>query len=202
MDFDPLFPGMANTVGALLPALISFGIVVARRARSWLGMGDQLWLGVFSLVMSLVLARVTITSEEISLHIVPGATVFVCYLAWRGYYISPGLAFALTYASCLPVDFFLAQLVIGAEFNPECVGGGGWRDGLLIFPHTHCPGGHVCQLAHGQGGTCRIILVRTADRRSCACTGNRTIWAELWFQTTNSLKFIIMNVHKQAKDGR
>jgi len=134
MDSGPLFPGMVNTVGALLPALISFGIVVTRRAHSWLGMGDQLWLGVFSLAMSLVLARVTITPEEISLHIVPGATVLVCYLAWRGYYLSPGLAFALTYASCLPVDFFLAQLVIGAEFNPECVGGGGWRDGLLIFP--------------------------------------------------------------------
>ena len=36
MDPGPLFPGMVNTVGALLPALIAFGIVVARQARSGL----------------------------------------------------------------------------------------------------------------------------------------------------------------------
>jgi len=134
MDFGPLFPGMVNTVGALLPALISLGIVVARRSRSGLGTGDQFWLVVFSLVLSVVLAKVTITPEETSLHVVPGATVVLCYLVWRGYYISPGLAFALTYASSLPVDFFLAQLAIGSSFNSECIGGGGWRDGLLILP--------------------------------------------------------------------
>jgi hypothetical protein len=134
MDIGPLFPGMVDTVGALLPALISFGILVARRAGSWLGMGDQFWLGVFSLALSVVLTRVSITSDEISLHVVPGATVFVCYLVWRGYYISPGLAFALTYASSLPVDFFLAQLATGSMFNSESIGGGGWRDGLLVLP--------------------------------------------------------------------
>jgi hypothetical protein len=134
MDFGPLFPGMANTVGALLPALISFGIVVARRARNWLGIGDQFWLGVFSLALSVVLTRVTITPDEISLHMLPGATVVVCFLVWRGYYISPGLAFALTYATSLPADFCLAQLAAGSEFNSECIGGGGWHDGLLIFP--------------------------------------------------------------------
>lgn len=134
MDFGPLFPGMVNTVGALLPAMISIGIVVARRARSGLGMGDQFWLVVFSLALSAVLARVTITPDETLLHIVPGATVFVCYLVWCGYHISPGLAFALTYATNLPVDFFLAQLAAGPEFNSECIGGGGWCDGLLILP--------------------------------------------------------------------
>lgn len=130
----PLFPGMVNTVGALLPALISLGIVVARQARSGLGMGDQFWLVVFSLALSVVLARVTITPDETSLHIVPGATVAVCYLVWRGHYISPGFAFALTYFTSLPVDFFLAQLATGSEFNSECIGGAGWRDGLLILP--------------------------------------------------------------------
>lgn len=134
MDFGPLFPGMVNTVGALLPAMISIGIVVARQARSGLGMGDQFWLVVFSLALSAVLARVTITPDETSLHIVPGATVFVCYLVWCGYHISPGLAFALTYATNLPVDFFLARLATGPEFNSECIGGGGWCDGLLILP--------------------------------------------------------------------
>lgn len=134
MDLGPLFPGMVNTVGALLPALISFVIVVARRARSGLGMGDQFWLIVFSLALSVVLARVTFTPYETALHIPPGATLLVCYLVWCGYYISPGLAFALTYATCLPVDFFLGQLVIGPEFNPEFIGGAGWRDGLLILP--------------------------------------------------------------------
>src|SRR5512139_3985244 len=134
MEFDPLFPGMANTVGAMLPALISFGIILARRARSGLGMGDQFWLVVFSLALSAVLARVTITPHETLLHIVPGATVFVCYLVWCGYHISPGLAFALTYATNLPVDFFLAQLAAGPDFNSECIGGGGWCDGLLILP--------------------------------------------------------------------
>jgi len=134
MDFGTLFPGMVNTVGALLPALISIGIVVARGARSELGIGDQFWLGVFSLALSVALARVTITPDETSLHMLPGATVVLCYLVWCGYYISPGLAFALTYATSLPADFFLAQLAIGSEFNSECIGGGGWHDGLLILP--------------------------------------------------------------------
>ena len=134
MDFGQLFPGMVNPVGALLPALISFGIVVARRARSGLGMGDQFWLVVSSLALSVVLARVTMTPDETSLHILPGATVVLCYLVWCGHYISPGLAFALTYATSLPVDFFLAQLLIGPEFNSACIGGAGWRDGLLILP--------------------------------------------------------------------
>jgi hypothetical protein len=134
MDFGPLFPGMVNTVGALLPALISLGIVVARGARSGLGIGDQFWLGALSIALSVVLARVTITTDETSLHLLPGATVVLCYLIWCGYHISPGLAFALTYATSLPVDFFLAQLAIGVEFNSECIGGGGWRDGLLILP--------------------------------------------------------------------
>lgn len=134
MDLGPLFPGMVNTEGALLPALISLGIVVAGRARSRLGVGGQLWLAVFSLALSVALARVTITPDETALHMLPGATVVVGYLAWRGYYLSPGLAFALTYASSLPVDVFLAQLATGPEFNSECVGGGGWHDGLLIFP--------------------------------------------------------------------
>jgi hypothetical protein len=134
MDFDPLFPGMVNTVGALLPALISFAFVVARRTRSRLGMGDQFWLGVFSIGLSAVLVRVTVAPDEISLHMLPGATVLVCYLVWRGYYISPSLAFALTYASSLPVDVCLAQLATGSQFNSECIGGGGWHDGLLILP--------------------------------------------------------------------
>ena len=137
MDFGPLFPGMVNTVGALLPAMISIGIVVARRARSGLGMGDQFWLVVFSLALSAVLARVTITSDETLLHIVPGATVFVCYLVWCGYHISPGSAFALTYATNLPVDFFLAQLVSGPEVNSECIGGGGWAV-ACDSSCTHC----------------------------------------------------------------
>ncbi|MGA7179803.1 MAG: hypothetical protein WBX11_09505 [Thiobacillaceae bacterium] len=134
MDFGPLFPGMVNTAGALLPALISLGLVMAGRVRSRLSKGDQFWLGVFSLALSVVLTRVTITPDAISLHMLPGATLVVCYLVWRGYYIFPGLAFALTYATSLPVDVCLAQLVTGSQFNTECIGGGGWHDGLLIFP--------------------------------------------------------------------
>lgn len=134
MDIDPLFPGMVDTVGAVLPGLIALGIVVARQARSGLGMAGQVWVAVFSLALSVVLARVVITPDETSLHIVPGATVAVCYLIWRGHYISPGFAFALTYFSCLPADFFLAQLATGSEFNSECIGGAGWRDGLLVLP--------------------------------------------------------------------
>lgn len=134
MDLGPLFPGMADTAGALLPAVISLGIVFARRARSGLGTADQFWLVVLSLALSAVLARVTITPEGTALHIVPGATVLVCYLVWCGHYISPGLAFALTYATNLPVDYVLAKLLVGPEFNSECIGGGGWRDGLLILP--------------------------------------------------------------------
>lgn len=134
MDLDPLFPGMADTVGTLVPALISLGIVAARRARSGLGAADQFWLVVVSLALSAVLARVTITADETSLHVVPGATMVLCYLVWCGHYISPGLAFALTYATCLPVDFFLAQLAVGFAFNAEFIGGAGWRDGLLVLP--------------------------------------------------------------------
>jgi hypothetical protein len=134
MEFGPLFPGMPDTVGALLPALISIGIVLARQARSGLATGDQFWLVVLSLALSVALARATITPDETSLHIVPGAMVLVCYLVWSGHYISPGLAFALTYATSLPVDFFMARMLIGSEFNSECIGGGGWCDGLLVLP--------------------------------------------------------------------
>jgi hypothetical protein len=134
MDFGPLFPGLVNTAGALLPAVISLGIVVARRARSQLSTGDQFWLGVFSVALSAVLARASVTPDAVALHIPPGATLLVCYLVWRGHYVSPGLAFALTYASCLPVDVCLAQLVTGSEFSSEGIGGAGWLDGLLIFP--------------------------------------------------------------------
>jgi hypothetical protein len=125
---------MVDTVGAVLPAAISFGIVLARRARSGLGTGDQIWLVVLSLALSTILARATITPDETALHVLPGATVVVCYLVWCGVYVSPGLAFALTYATILPVDFFLAQMLTGSGFNPECIGGAGWRDGLLVLP--------------------------------------------------------------------
>ncbi len=131
---DPLFPGMANTVGALLPGLVSLAIVIARRARSGLGLADQVWLVALSLALTSVLCRVTMTPDETTLHLVPGATVLLCYLVWCGRAVSPGLAFALTYATILPVDFFGARLATGADFNSECIGGGGWCDGLLILP--------------------------------------------------------------------
>ncbi len=134
MDLGPLFPGMVNTVGALLPALISLGLVLAGWTRSRLCTGDQIWLGVFSIALSAVLARMSVSPGEVSLHMPPGATLFVCYLVWRGYYISPGLAFALTYTSILPVDLCLSELATGSQFDTECIGGAGWRDGLLIFP--------------------------------------------------------------------
>ena len=134
MDLAPLFPGMMNTTGAVLPALISIALILAGRARSGLGAADQFWLVVLSLALTAVLARVSITPEATSLHIVPGATLIVCYLVWCGFYISPGLAFALTYATSLPVDFFLAQAVTGASFNSEYIGGASWRDGLLLLP--------------------------------------------------------------------
>jgi hypothetical protein len=134
MGLDPLFPGMVNTAGALLPALISIGFVLTRRAGSKLGSLEQASLVALSLILSFALARVSITPHEISLHIVPGATLCLCYLAWRGHVISPGLAFALTYASSLPVDVLVAQVALGAQFNTEGIGGGGWGDGLLVFP--------------------------------------------------------------------
>jgi len=134
MNLPPLFPEMVDTTGALLPALISVGIILAGRARSGLGAADQFWLVVLSLALTAVLARVVVTPEVTSLHIVPGATLIVCYLVWCGFYISPGLAFALTYATSLPVDFFLAQMVTGADFNVSAIGGAGWRDGLLLLP--------------------------------------------------------------------
>lgn len=134
MGSGSLFPGMVNTVGALLPALISVGFVAARLTCSPLGRGSQLWLCVFALAISVVFARVDVTPDAISLHFPPGATVVLCYLVWRGYYIPPCMAFAFTYASMLPVDVALAKLATGPHFNPEGIGGAGWLDGLLIFP--------------------------------------------------------------------
>jgi hypothetical protein len=125
---------MVNTIGGLLPALISLALVAARLARSRLGKGDQLWICVFSLALSAALARVDVTPDAISLHFLPGAAVVLCYLVWRGHYVPPCLAFALTYASMLPVDVLLAKLATGPTFNPEGIGGAGWLDGLLIFP--------------------------------------------------------------------
>lgn len=134
MDPGPLFPGMVDTVGCLLPALLSLGFVAARQVRSRLGRGDQFWLCVFSLALSAGLARVYATPDAIALHLPPGATLALCYLVWRGHYIPPCLAFALTYASMLPVDVGLAKLATGPHFNPEGIGGAGWFDGLLVFP--------------------------------------------------------------------
>jgi len=181
MDLDPLFPGMANTVGAVLPALISFGIVLARRARSGLGLGDQFWVVVVSLALSVALSRVTITPDVSSLHFMPGAAVVLCYLVWCGHYISPGLAFATTYATCLPVDFFLAQLVFGADFNPESIGGAGWRDGLMVFPALtalavmyanwrmiHAGGSRLIGFGHRTGGQARDWARGDLTRRGVA----------------------------------
>jgi len=134
MDFGSLFPGMVNTAGGLLPALVSLGFVAARLARSRLSKGDQIWLCVFSLAISAVLARVDVTPDAISLHFPPGATAVLCYLVWRGHYIPPCMAFAFTYASMLLVDVWLAKQAAGLHFNPEGIGGAGWLDGLLIFP--------------------------------------------------------------------
>lgn len=134
MDWNPLFPGMVDTVGALLPAVVALGLVAAGRVRCDLGTADQFWLFFFSLAFSAVLCRVSVTADGSALHIIPGATLFMGYLIWRGRYISPGLAFALTYATCLPVDYFMAQALVGASFDPEYIGGGGWRDGLVVLP--------------------------------------------------------------------
>jgi hypothetical protein len=164
MDLGPLFPGMANTVGAVLPALISFGIILARRARSGLGTGDQFWLVVFSVALSAGLARMTITPDETVLHIVPGATVLVCYLVWCGHYISPGLAFALTYATTLPVDFFLARMLTGSEFNSECIGGGGWCDGLLVLPALTALAVMYANWRMGRVGRARLVWSNPAAR--------------------------------------
>lgn len=130
----PYFVGLPNTVGALLPALISVGIVLVGQARSGLRAVEMLWFVVISLALSAVFTSATNTPDEISLHIVPIATVLACYLVWRGHYISPGFAFVSTYLTLLPVDFFMARTLIGSEFNPEFIGGGGWHDGLLVFP--------------------------------------------------------------------
>ena len=134
MDFNPLIPGMVDTVGALLPALVALGLVAAGRVRSDLAATDQFWLFAFSLAFSALLCRVSVTDDGAALHIVPGATLFIGYLIWRGRYLSPGLAFALTYATCLPVDYFMAQALVGASFDPQYIGGGGWRDGLIVLP--------------------------------------------------------------------
>lgn len=134
MDVNPFFSAMGDPVGALLPALIALAIVCARRARCGLCCGDRVWLVVLSLALTVALARMSISDEQVALHLVPGATVLVCYLVWAGHVISPGFAFVLTYATSLPVDVLLARLLLGAEFDPACIGGGGWRDGLLTLP--------------------------------------------------------------------
>lgn len=164
MDSGSLFPGMVNTVGALLPALISVGFVAARLTRSRLRPGSQLWSCVFALAISVAFARVEVTPDAISLYFPPGATVVLCYLVWCGYYIPPCMAFAFTYASMLPVDVVLAKLASGPHFNPEGIGGAGWLDGLLIFPSLTFLGDRVCQLAHGKSRACRVNLVWTAHK--------------------------------------
>lgn len=134
MDLVPLFSGMPDPVGALLPALIALVIVCARRARCGLCRRDRVWLVVLSLALTVALGRLSISDEQVALHLVPGAVVLVCYLVWTGHAISPGFAFVLTYATSLPVDVLLARLLLGAEFDPMAIGGGGWRDGLLLLP--------------------------------------------------------------------
>lgn len=134
MDLEMLFSGMADPVGALLPALISLLIVISGRARCGLAAGGQFWLFAFSLTLSFALARGETAPGEAALYIVPGATFLVCYLVWCGYHITPGLAFVLTYATLLPVDYSLARALTGDDFDPRGIGGGGWRDGLLILP--------------------------------------------------------------------
>ena len=134
MDVSSFFPVMGDPIGALLPALIALALVCARRARCGLRCCDRIWLVVLSLALTVALARLSVVDEHVSLHLVPGATVLVCYLVWAGHAISPGFAFVLTYATSLPVDVVLARLLLGAEFDPAAIGGGGWHDGLLVLP--------------------------------------------------------------------
>jgi hypothetical protein len=134
MDVNSFFPVMGDPVGAGLPALIALALVCARRARCGLRCCDRIWLVVLSLALTVVLARMNVSDEHVVLHLVPGATVLVCYLVWAGHAISPGFAFVLTYATSLPVDVVLARLLLGADFDPAAIGGGGWRDGLLVLP--------------------------------------------------------------------
>lgn len=171
MGWDPLFPGMADTVGAVLPALIALGIVFSGRAGSSLGAGDQFWLFAFSLALSVALCRAAITPDASSLHVVPGATVLVCYLVWSGHSISPGLAFALTYATCLPVDFFMARTLIGPGFNPEGIGGGGWRDGLLVLPTLTALAVMYANWRMAQAGRARMVWRDTARLQRRAAPG-------------------------------
>lgn len=134
MDVDFLFSGMPDPVGALLPGALALAIALSGRAPSSLGWADRLWLVGLSLALSLALARVSITPEATALYIPPGATLLVCYLVWCGHSLSPGFAFVVTYATLLPADYLLARVLLGAEFDPACIGGAGWCDGLLVLP--------------------------------------------------------------------
>ncbi len=176
MDVNPFFPGMVDPVGALLPALIALVIVCARRARCGLCCCDRAWLVVLSLALTAALARMNITDEQISLHLVPGATVLVCYLVWAGHAISPGFAFVLTYATSLPVDVLLARLLLGAEFDPAAIGGGGWRDGLLVLPALTALAVMYANWRMGRVGRARLVWV--GQRSGGAACANRRSGAQ------------------------
>lgn len=131
---EPLFSGLPNTVGALFPAVVSLGLVLAGRVRSELTSATTTLLIGASLLVAALLARSTSTSDENSLYIIPVAAFLMFYTIWRGYYVSMGFAFVMTYATLLPVDVFVAYQTFGNDFAIEAIGGAGWRDGLLVFP--------------------------------------------------------------------
>lgn len=161
MDVD-LFSGMPDPAGALLPGALALGIVMSGRARSSLGGADRLWLIALSLALSFALARVSITPEETALYIPPGATLLVCYLVWCGHIISPGLAFVVTYATLLPADYILARTLLGAEFDPACIGGAGWCDGLLVLPTLTALAVVYANWRMGRVGRSRLAWVKLA----------------------------------------
>lgn len=159
MDVD-LLSGMPDPVGALLPGALALAIVLGGRARSSLGGADRLWLLGLSLALSFALARVSITPEETALYIPPGATLLVCYLVWCGHSISPGLGFVVTYATLLPADYVLARTLLGAEFDPACIGGAGWCDGLLVLPALTALAVMYANWRIGRAGRTRMVWAK------------------------------------------
>ncbi|HTT37758.1 MAG TPA: hypothetical protein VMH32_08835 [Burkholderiales bacterium] len=122
----------------LVPGVLSVAILVyyawARRISSRL---QLIWI--LALPVSFYFARWQITSESEQLFIYSAFSMACLLLAFRRIYISPALAYALTFLSLWLVD--LTQALCHAI---ECdipldrfytgVGGGGLRDALFLMP--------------------------------------------------------------------
>lgn len=132
------FPRPEVRWAVLLPGIVSLAIVSFYVRRKLLSDRMQL-IWVLALPVSYYCARWEATSEAQQLFIYSGFSVACLVLAFKRVYVSPALAYALTFLSMWWVDVTQAlchAIECGAPLEGFYlgVGGGGLSDSLFLVP--------------------------------------------------------------------